>query len=104
MTRFRSAAGVFAVFAVFVFGSALGACSKSEPPAPLEPAPVASPPPAVASPPTVPSLATAAPLGAAPGVQELPTEEDFEDESAAAISGDNLDAQLDALEREILAE
>ncbi len=32
---------------------------------------------------------------------EIPVEEDFEDAAAAAINSDNLDDQLDALEKEI---
>jgi hypothetical protein len=41
---------------------------------------------------------------AAHGSGGLATEEDFEDESASKITPETLDAQLDALEREIQAE
>jgi hypothetical protein len=77
---------------------ALCACSKPESPPPPTEAP--APPPAV-----VPSSASTVPSPASsPAAQGLPTEEDFEEESASTITPENLDAQLDALEREIEAE
>jgi hypothetical protein len=72
----------------------LAGCQKEEPPAPApppEPTPAATPAPA-------PS-ATVADEGPTP-----PTEEDFEEEAAKEVTAANLDAQLDALEKEINAE
>jgi hypothetical protein len=67
-------------------------CAKKEEPAP-EPAP--EPPPAAA---------TAAPAPSAAVADDLPTEQDFEEEAAKEVTAANLDAQLDALEKEINAE
>jgi hypothetical protein len=79
--------------------AALGACAKSEAPPP-EPAPAVTPTAApLPSPAATPALPSAG--AEAAGSLDLPTEEDFEDESAQAINGDNLEAQLDALEKEI---
>jgi hypothetical protein len=69
------------------------ACAKQEPPPPAEPAP--EPPPAAT---------TAAPAPAPTAESDLPTEEDFEAEAAKEVTAANLDAQLDALEKEINAE
>jgi hypothetical protein len=71
----------------------VAACEKQEPPAPPEPAP--EPPPAAT---------TAAPAPAPSAESDLPTEEDFEEEAAKQVTAANLDAQLDALEKEINAE
>jgi hypothetical protein len=80
---------------------ALLACSKSEPPPPL--VETAPPPPATAAPSEV-SNTPAPSASAARDAAGLATEEDFEDESASKITPETLDAQLDALEREIQAE
>lgn len=79
---------------------ALFACSKPEPPPP--PAETPAPPPAAAASTAVTTPSPAS--SSAPGTQGLATEEDFEEESASKITPDNLDAQLDALEREIQEE
>jgi hypothetical protein len=81
---------------------ALLACSKPEAPPPLAETPAPLPPAA-----TSPSAASAVPSPAPSsgrGTAGLSTEEDFEDESATKITPETLDAQLDALEREIQAE
>jgi hypothetical protein len=44
------------------------------------------------------------PSEAAVDESDIPTEQDFEDEAARELTATNLDAQLDALEKEILAE
>jgi hypothetical protein len=68
-------------------------CAKKEEPAP---APAPEPPPAAT---------TAAPAPApSAAVDDVPTEEDFEEEAAKEVTAANLDAQLDALEKEINAE
>jgi hypothetical protein len=73
----------------------LAACEKQEPP------PAETPPPA--PPPAVTTAAPAATASAA-AASDLPTAEDFEEEAAKEITAANLDAQLDALEKEINAE
>jgi hypothetical protein len=80
----------------------LGACARNDPAPPAEPVPAATPAPLPA--PTPPPTPQAAATAEAPGAGDLATEEDFEDESNKAITAENLDAQLDALEKEILAE
>jgi hypothetical protein len=79
---------------------ALLACSKPEPPPPLA---EAAPPPTTAAPSEASNM-PAPSASAARGTAGLATEEDFEDESASKITPETLDAQLDALEREIQAE
>lgn len=81
---------------------ALAACSKQEPPAPAaEPAP----PSAVSAPSPDPSAAAATPepSASAAAAPDLPVEEDFEDEANLKVNAGTLDAQLDALEKEIKA-
>ena len=79
----------------------LFACSKQEPPAPAAtPTPSAS---VVASPASAPSAVTPPPSASA-ATAEPPTEEDFEDEASDKITVKTLDAQLDALEKEIQAD
>ena len=80
---------------------ALFACSRHEAPPP--PAETPAPPP-VASPSSAATFPSPSASSAPRGSTALPTEEDFEDESASKITPDTLDAQLDALEREIQAE
>lgn len=80
---------------------ACGACSRHDEPPPL-PTETRGSPSA-----TSPTLAVEQPTGSAadrPPLGHLPTEEDFEEESASKITPETLDAQLDALEREIQAE
>lgn len=73
----------------------LAACEKKEPPAPAEPPPE-PPPAATVEPPPAASAETAE--------ADVPTEEDFEEEADKQVTAANLDAQLDALEKEINAE
>jgi len=71
-------------------------CAKSEPPPPaaeLAPAPVASAAPAAPAPSPAPTPEA-----------EIPTEEDFEEEAGRELTATNLEAQLDALEKEIQSE
>lgn len=69
-------------------------CAKSEPPAPAaEPTPT-----------PVASVAPVAPPPSPEPVAEIPTEEDFEEEAGRELTAANLDAQLDALEKEIQSE
>jgi hypothetical protein len=77
------------------------ACSKSEPPPPLT---ESAPPTTTTAAPAEVSNAPAPSASAARGRADLATEEDFEEESASKITPETLDAQLDALEREIQAE
>jgi hypothetical protein len=84
---------------------ALPACAKSEPPAPAEAVPSAAPaPPPEPTPAPAPPPASAAAPSEATTSGDIPTEEDFEEESTTAVTAENLDAQLDALEKEIQAE
>jgi hypothetical protein len=76
--------------------AALGCNRKDESPAP--PKPTVEAPTTQVSPPDTP---TAAPANTAAAQVEVPTEEDFEDEAEREISADNLEAELDKLEREI---
>ena len=71
-------------------------CAKSEPPTPAaEPAPTPVASEAPVAPPPSPEPAP---------VAEIPTEEDFEEEAGRELTATNLDAQLDALEKEIQSE
>jgi hypothetical protein len=70
-------------------------CQKEQPPAPAET------PPAAATPAAPAETASAVPAATGP---EIPTEEDFEEEAGRELTAANLDAQLDALEKEITAE
>lgn len=100
------------------------ACSKHEPPQPVESVdPLASvsqsaaPPSASSSaPPSASAVAsvsaaasaastiTPAPSASAAASAAPPTEEDFEDEATKAITAKSLDSQLDELEKEIQAD
>jgi hypothetical protein len=81
---------------------ALGvACAKQEPPAPAAtPAPSVAP----AAPSTVASATEPAPSASAAANEDVPIEEDFEDEASKDVTATSLDAQLDALEKEIKAD
>jgi hypothetical protein len=81
----------------FLFGLAL-ACSRPKEDAPQ--AASATPASPSTGAPTLPSAPTAP---AAPGAG-LPTPEDVEDDSAHRITEQNLESELDRLEREIQAE
>ena len=76
---------------------ALAACSKKEPPAPPAPEPT----PTVAAP--VASAPAPEPSAATAAAPDVPVEEDFEDEANQTVTSQTLDAQLDALEKEIKA-
>ena len=79
----------------------LAACSKQEPPAPAtEPA---VPSAAVPAPGPSAAVATPEPSASAAAAPDLPVEEDFEDEANLKVNAVTLDAQLDALEKEIKA-
>lgn len=69
----------------------LGACSD-DPPPPVEPEP---------APPEQPAAPAPAPASVEPSEQEVPIVEDFEEEAEREVKTDNLNAQLDALEKEI---
>ena len=78
------------------------ACSKQEPPAPAA-APAASVAPAAPS--AVASVELPAPSASAASTEaDVPIEEDFEDEASKDVTATTLDAQLDALEKEINAD
>jgi hypothetical protein len=98
-----------------LLGMFLGAvaCSKQEPPAPLATnaatsatatPPVAQAPSGPAATPSAAAPVPSASASAARASSELPTEEDFEDEASRAVTAKTLDAQLDALEKEIQAD
>lgn len=87
--------------ATVVLTAALLACSKQEPPAPAATPTPSTPPAAVSTP--APSAVAAAPSASA-ATAEPPTEEDFEDEANSQVNVKTLDAQLDALEKEIKAD
>jgi len=92
VTRFIAALGLLA----------LAACSKKEPPPAPEAAP-ATPTVASVSAPAASEAAAAAPSDSAAAATDVPVEEDFEDEATAKVNAQTLDAQLDALEKEIKA-
>jgi hypothetical protein len=84
---------------ILILALSAAACSKQEPPAPAAPpAPSAAP---AATPAPVASAAAAAPSASAASNDEVPIEEDFEDEASQQVNAKTLDAQLDALEKEI---
>ena len=74
----------------------LAACDKKEAPATVEPAPVASAPA-----PAAPSAVAVAPPVV--DLESLPVEEDFEAEAEKELTLASLNAQLDALDKEISA-
>jgi hypothetical protein len=80
---------------------ALAACSKQE--APPAPAPPPETPSVASAAPPAASEANAAPSASAAAATEVPVEEDFEDEANLKVNAQTLDAQLDALEKEIKA-
>ena len=85
----RASCAISALIVCFTLG-----CNKQEaPPAPAEPAPVAAAP--AAAPPE------AAPAQPAVDAASLPVEEQYEAEAEKEISATNLQAKLDALEKEI---
>ena len=90
-------------FATFVLAATVFACSKQEPPAPAATTAPSATAPAVSAAPTAPSATTPAPSASA-ATAEPPTEEDFENEANDQVSAKTLDAQLDALEKEIKAD
>lgn len=79
----------------------LGACAKKEAPPP-EPAP-AAPSVASAAAPAPSEAAAPAPSASVAAQPDVPVEEDFEDEANLKVNAQTLDAQLDALEKEIKA-
>jgi len=87
-----------------LLGLASFACQKKPDDAPPPPAAIPAPPPPAAVPPaqapavTAPAVATAP--AAAPG-SDLPTPEDFEQIAENEINPQNLEAELDRLEKEI---
>jgi hypothetical protein len=76
---------------------ALGCDRKSDPPPP--PTPNVEAPTTQVPPPGSPVAAPTTSSTAAP--VDVPTEEDFEEEAEREITADNLEAELDKLEREI---
>jgi hypothetical protein len=74
---------------------ALTACDKKETPAAVDSAAVSAPPP------TPPAPATVAEAPPVVDVDSLPVEEDFEGDAEKEITLTNMNAQLDALEKEI---
>lgn len=93
MTRFITTLGLVGLLT-------LGACSKKEEPA--ETSPAAETPTVASVTPPAPSEAAAAPSASA-AAADVPVEEDFEDEASLKVNAQTLDAQLDALEKEIKA-
>ncbi|HEX5100342.1 MAG TPA: hypothetical protein VFV94_12620 [Polyangiaceae bacterium] len=91
MTRFITTLGIVGLLT-------LGACAKKEEP----PAPAPAETPTVASV-TPPAASEAAPAPSASAAADVPVEEDFEDEASLKVNAQTLDAQLDALEKEIKA-
>lgn len=92
MTRFIATLGLLT----------LVACSKKE--APPAPAPAPETPIAASVTPPSPSEAAAAPApSASAAAADVPVEEDYEDEANLKVNAQTLDAQLDALEKEIKA-
>jgi hypothetical protein len=81
--------------AVLLALAALGCSRKSEPPPPAASveAPTTQVPP--------PGTPSAVPADTAATQVEIPTEEDFEEEAEREITAENLEAELDKLEREI---
>ena len=55
-----------------------------------------------ATPDTPPVAADAAPAAGAPG--EIPTEQDFEEKAATEVTKDNVEAEVEKIEKEISAE
>jgi hypothetical protein len=87
---------------------ALGQACKESPPAPAEPKPQPAAPVEGPGPKEPPP---AEPLREGPDLSEpetvvdgIPTEMDYEEEAAQKITPDNLEAELDRLEREISSE
>jgi hypothetical protein len=78
----------------------VAACSKQEPPTPAASS-APSAPAAPASPASVASSPVAPPSASTAVVTEPPTEEDFEMNATEQVNKSSLDAQLDALEKEI---
>ncbi|HWP06438.1 MAG TPA: hypothetical protein VNN72_11875 [Polyangiaceae bacterium] len=94
MTRFIAILGLVGLLA-------LGACAKKEPPP--EPAPAETPTVASVTPPAASEAAAAPAPSASAAAADVPVEEDFEDEASLKVNSQTLDAQLDALEKEIKA-
>ncbi len=90
-------------FATFVLVATMFACSKQEPPAPADTAAPSATAPAASAEPAASSATTPAPSASA-ATAEPPTEEDFEHEATDQVTAKTLDAQLDALEKEIKAD
>jgi hypothetical protein len=88
MTRF---------IAIALIAVPLAACEKKDEPKPQANAPVATAAPAAttAAAATEPASATAEESG------EIPTEQDFEEEAEQKITAENLESELDKLEKEI---
>jgi hypothetical protein len=73
-------------------------CSRKSDPSPPPPAASVEAPTTQVPPPGTPS---AVPADTAATQADVPTEEDFEEEAEREITADNLEAELDKLEREI---
>ena len=78
---------------------ALGACKKNE-----EPAPTTEPAKTEAPAPTPAATTTATATAAAEENDGLEIEQDFEDKAEQEVTAQNLDAELDKVEKEIAAE
>jgi hypothetical protein len=88
-------------------GVLLVACAREEAapkPAPSATAPTSTPgaPSQAPSSSGAPGAPSAAPSASSALSREIPVEEDFEDEADSSVNAQSLDAQLDALEKEIL--
>jgi len=90
-------------FATFLLAATVFACSKQEPPAPAETAAPSATAPAASAAPSASSAPTPAASDSA-ATAEPPTEEDFENDANDQVTVKTLDAQLDALEKEIKAD
>jgi len=81
--------------ALIVLSLCFAACEKKEEPKPTTAATAAAPTAADPASATEPASASAG------DTAELPTEQDFEDEAERTITAENLDSELDKLEKEI---
>jgi hypothetical protein len=82
-----------------LWGALAMAVACDDKPKPAEPVPTA--PVATATPAPTPAPAATATEAAGAAVNDIATEEDFEEEAQGEISAHNMEAELDKLEKEI---
>jgi hypothetical protein len=83
------------------FSLSAAACQKKADEQPPPPAAVPAPPPPPAATPAPAPVPTPAPAQAAAPGSDIPTPEDFEQQAENEINPQNLEAELDRLEKEI---